>query len=156
MKQTWKTIQKFWKSVCLVDKFLIAFMAILFSYTTINLFFHAFVSESSNTIDIIIRTSSAAIFGYFLSGNFVKTKTNPKEPNTLTPAMESKTNTSRCNKTQVVVVSMIGIFSLILLGIVRTFFSITPEITATVSQLRDFVSAGVGFLVGCGKEKESE
>ena len=58
-----------------------------------------------------------------------------------------------CNKIQITVVSVVGIFSLILLFIAGKFLDTTHEISATVSQLRDFVSACVGFLVSCGKAR---
>jgi hypothetical protein len=45
-------------------------MAILLAHTAFNLFSHSATTQTTNAIDVIFRTSSAAIFGYFLSGNF--------------------------------------------------------------------------------------
>ena len=52
------------------------------------------------------------------------------------------------------IVAGIGGISLILLFAVRNYLDTNPEITATVSQFRDFVSACVGFLVSCGKSEK--
>ena len=55
-----------------------------------------------------------------------------------------------CDRIQVVVVSIIGLFSLIVLLVARQFPSTAAEYTAIVSQLRDFLSASIGFLISCG------
>lgn len=61
----------------LVDKFLIIFMIILLLQSAYNLFVYESSSAESNSIDIIIRTSTAAIFGYFLSTNFIRHASSP-------------------------------------------------------------------------------
>lgn len=58
-----------------------------------------------------------------------------------------------CSKLQVIIVSAIGGCALILLFITKFFIAETSEISATVSQLRDFVSACIGFLVSYGRTK---
>lgn len=45
-------------------------MFVLLFQSTYSLFFQAGSGEGASSIDIIIRTASAAIFGYFLSTNF--------------------------------------------------------------------------------------
>ncbi len=52
---------------------------------------------------------------------------------------------------QVVIVSVIGLLSLIILMVTRQFQNVTSELTAVMSQLRDFVSACIGFLISYGK-----
>ena len=67
LKQILRTISD---RVCTVDKFLILFMLILFVYMVVNLPFGTDSSSDNSKIDVIIRTSMAAIFGYFMSGEF--------------------------------------------------------------------------------------
>lgn len=173
--------------ISLVDRFLMLFMLILLVYTAVNLFTGASAPKDSNTIDIIVRTSSAAIFGYFVSNNFVKADSSVSIPisdisektltvdieNQIPSIVESKVDAvslepeflepsygkialspkSSCNKIQVIIVSIIGISSLILLFIAKIFVDITPEVVSTISQLRDFVFTCLGFLMSCVKMK---
>lgn len=59
-----------WQQLHLVDRCLLILMAILLAQSTYTLFFPAGYGQLSGSIDIVIRTSAAAIFGYFLSANF--------------------------------------------------------------------------------------
>ena len=54
-----------------VDKSLLIFMLILLTQSAVNLFFPAGDGSVAGEIDIVVRTSAAAIFGYFLSANFI-------------------------------------------------------------------------------------
>ena len=54
-----------------VDKSLLLFMLILLIQSAVNLFLPASGSSITGDIDIVVRTSAAAIFGYFLSANFI-------------------------------------------------------------------------------------
>lgn len=54
-----------------VDKSLLIFMLILLVQSAVNLFLPASASAVTGDIDIVVRTSAAAIFGYFLSANFI-------------------------------------------------------------------------------------
>lgn len=56
----------------LVDRCLILFMLVLLGQSAYSLFFHGGTQAGAGDIDIIVRTSSAAIFGYFLSANFIR------------------------------------------------------------------------------------
>ncbi|MEG1193414.1 MAG: hypothetical protein RSG50_09350 [Clostridia bacterium] len=49
---------------------------------------------------------------------------------------------------QILVVAAIGILALLLLMIAHNHFVRNDAATATISQLRDFVSGSVGFLIG--------
>lgn len=190
MKLLGKIIKKVAGGFCLVDWFLLIFMIMLFSYMAFHLFAGTMGSQDANTIDIIVRTSAAGIFGYFISSNFVKNRPSSAVQNTdnlgvsvssgSTPGEpgnyrqnqigfitsptsanmelgktsgleESSAQVARCNKIQITVVAMIGMISLIILLAARIFVEISPELTATISQLRDFVSACIGFLISCGK-----
>ena len=55
-----------------VDKSLILIMFLLLLQSAYNMFSQAAAQQTISEIDIIVRTSAASIFGYFLSGNFVR------------------------------------------------------------------------------------
>lgn len=60
------------KGIHLVDRCLILFMIVLLLQSAYSLFFKSSLGSESGSIDVIVRTSSAAIFGYFLSANFIR------------------------------------------------------------------------------------
>lgn len=188
MNGLWKRIKEIFGSVCLVDGFLILFMLILFFYITYHLLSGSASSNDTTAVDIIVRTSAAGIFGYFMSSNFTKKASPSATRNTnnqvlslasksvgtdnhmqnqigfqssSSPSNEDVGNISfsqdspaaaeQCNRIQVFVVSIIGILSLVILLISKQFPNETSELTAMTSQLRDFVSACIGFLISCGK-----
>lgn len=203
MKKIYRKIKKAFENICLVDKFLLLFMVILMFYTAKILFTGTVVTQNTNTVDVIVRTSAAAIFGYFVSSNFIKKDaasntgtaagqdSDPLPPQTarkiqntefagtgentsgrvrnkigfpmsdeeetsleLGTAAQNTPDTSthvKCSNPQVIIVSILGMVSLILLLISSDFADATPRAASTISQLRDFVSACVGFLVSCGK-----
>ena len=190
MKKLRVVVTKIINSISLVDKFLMLFMAILFIYMTVRLLTGSAASQGTDSVDIIIRTSAAAIFGYFISSNFVKpspmsttnstagselvipsetlkesggdgvvnqigfqipSDSQSQELGGITVSEPQTTPVGNCSKTQVYVVSIIGLFSLAILLIARNCHGETSEITAIISQLRDFISACIGFLVSCGK-----
>ena len=72
MNALWKKIKAAHESLCLVDRFLILFMAALFVYMTLHLLLGSVATEETKATNIIVRTSAAAIFGYFISSNFIK------------------------------------------------------------------------------------
>lgn len=190
MNKIWKKAKEILSRICIVDRFLMIFMLILFSYMIFHLFTGITSSENTNTIDIIARTFLASIFGYFISSNFSKSESPATLQNTIASGIELPAGSSdlqpgssvknqigfetsvvpttevlgkisvsedfsgsnrSCNKFQVIVVSVIGLISLTILLIAQQFQTVTPELTAIISQLRDFVSACIGFLVSCGK-----
>ena len=179
MKKIYKNIKQLLNSICLIDKILMAYMGILLVYIAIHIIWGATVQESTS-VDTIIRTSASAIFGYFISNNFIRSSsdTEAKNISVLNSAkpvidenavsemniqadsdlIEQNKNTVVktsvcCNKLQIIVVSSIGFIALVLLLISKNYPQTTPEFSATVSQLRDFLSASIGFLVSQGKSK---
>ena len=88
-----------WKRIPLGDGCLLAFMAILPLQSAYSLFFPV-AGEVAGDIDIIVRASAAAIFGYFMSVNFVGgssgTGQEPEEepPHTIELAICSRPSTS--------------------------------------------------------------
>lgn len=194
----------------LVDRCLIIFMALLMIQTNYALFFNESSSMGTNDIDIVVRTTSAGIFGYFLSVNFLKssldsanakrkklnipaqrilkidavgapvdegTPTNMKrnigfnptplntesqilnEPILNSPELEKEGEEEYeeeyqeekvlVTNQQIIIATVIGLSAFLTLAIVRNFLTLTPEMSAAISQLRDFVSGCVGFLLGC-------
>lgn len=55
-----------------VDKGLLLFMAVLLAQSAYSIFCPGGAGQAAEDIDIIVRTSAAAIFGYFLSANFIR------------------------------------------------------------------------------------
>lgn len=189
MKNLWIKTKALIVKIGLVDRFLILFMLILLLYTAIGLFTGMTDSQNGDMVDTIIRTSSASIFGYFISTNFTKTNTTdspadsysslniPDQANDKnasappsnrdefavpaddareqdkTSVTECSSDQISCGKLQVIIVSSIGGCALILLFVTKFFIAETSDISATVSQLRDFVSACIGFLVSYGRAK---
>ena len=74
MRRIWShlaALRLAWKMVHPVDKGLLVFMLLLLAQSTFSMFFPGDAPQLSSDIDVVVRTSSAAIFGYFLSANFV-------------------------------------------------------------------------------------
>ncbi len=67
-----KRISNGFSSIKLIDRCLIIFMFILLAQSIYSLFTGETDTQYTSNIDIIIRTTSAAIFGYFLSVNFIR------------------------------------------------------------------------------------
>ena len=161
--------------LCLVDKLLMLFMLVLFSYTVFNILASP---DGSNAVDIIVRTSAAGIFGYFMSGNFLTGTTDT--PGTPNDAEQSTTDTNakaylttsdplsgnsainqigftanentsdaksgdasfradmsepekKSGRTQIITVSVIGLFSLVILIVARHYPDPSSELTAIMS-----------------------
>ena len=168
----------------LVDWCLLLFMAVLMIQTAVGLFLPGEGGEQSDSIDIVVRTSSAAVFGYILSANFNRcasasaSKTAEGRANEVqtaatregpvaqigfqAPAEESGGDLERTgpgviqeensqtpeNRIQIVTATVIGLFCLLTLLLLR-WRGVPEGGTAAVVQFRDFVSGCVGFLIGC-------
>lgn len=183
------------KRIHLVDRCLLIFMIFLLSQSAISLFFFPADTMEANTIDIIIRTSISAIFGYFLSANFMHSMTpkiqeqkkTPASPGTqvtengksdgitnsigfsapspetavtygiseLSPQDAPSVEKNQTHRVQIIIATMIGLFCLIVLILIRNLsqfhegMDIPASMLATVSQFRDMISGCVGFLIGC-------
>ena len=64
-------IKRALSTIHLVDGCLMIFMAVFLMQSAYSMLFYSDNSQNSS-IDVIVRTSSSAIFGYFLSANFTK------------------------------------------------------------------------------------
>ena len=169
-----------------MDRGLLLFLAVLLSQSAYSLFVPGGESQFTGDIDIIVRTSSAAIFGYLLSGNFIDrvpagcsckavSKTDLTAPTEgpvgrlrgqigftdgeTTPAAGSAQGTGSAAPPaacclQIVTATAIGLFCLGVLIALRNLAPAddprltSPAVIAIVAQFRDFVSGGVGFLIG--------
>lgn len=148
-----------------VDKCLILFMFILLTQSAISLFHGGAASKDANDIDLIIRTSSAAIFGYFISGNFIRhSSTNRDSQNadlTISEIPNQPAEDYATHKLQIIIATSIGIFCLITLLIERdlrwadNLSSSSPSANVIIAQFRDFVSGCVGFLIGTPTHRSS-
>ena len=192
MKKITEMLKKISSTISVVDKFLMFLMFILFIYIIIHMFICDGKTQADNTVYVIVRTSAASIFGYFISGNFASAGSNRQNQSSTGKAVQlssasgisaddvsvkyqigfsdtsktekldtesvkqqNKTDTTYgCSKIQITVVAVIGIVSLVILMAVNISDSQSTEQTAMVSQLRDFISACIGFLISCGKTKE--
>lgn len=201
-KKTCKTaLRTALSNIHLVDKSLILFMLILLVQSAYSLFFPGDSIPLAGDIDIIIRTSAAAIFGYFLSSNFVLNNsssalaqsyaathkieavdsipaddTAPKsqigflasssslEAGTAQPVEQvPQSESAPANCLQVTVATVIGLFCLVILLLLRiavqwnsSLLSNSDSVTATVAQMRDFVSGCVGFLIGYPSNRSNQ
>ncbi len=70
--QRFGTIRCALKQIHPVDKSLLLFMLILLAQTIYSVFYPEGANQTVGDIDVIVRTSAAAIFGYFLSANFIR------------------------------------------------------------------------------------
>lgn len=139
------------------DKCLLVFMTILMFQSAHNLFASEIAMQGGNVLDVVIRTTAAAIFGYFISANFQNGGEDTAEeiPLPTTPPICDSTEKYECrNRLQILVVTCVGIFSLILLIIARNCIEVSQTSASTISQLRDFVSGSVGFLIGHSTHKK--
>lgn len=154
MKKGWERIRDAFGRMALVDRVLMLFMAVLLVSMAVQMLDEAAPSEEAVSINTVIRTSASAIFGYFISGNFLRSgapsqPAQPPEPSGETPPA----SVPCCSRLQVMTVATVGLVALFLLLIARNRIAMTPESAATVSQLRDFMAACIGYLVSCGKKQ---
>ncbi|WP_195989251.1 hypothetical protein [Clostridium sp. D53t1_180928_C8] len=168
---------KCWKEISISDKALIIIMIILLIQCIFNLFTIEPTNSNSISINVIIRTSVAAIFGYFLSENFLKNEVIKSSNSGIVVPLNkndddikkshdsadricsidetpSKVNNKIvkdyiCNKTlQVLIALTVCIISLLCLIIGNNFNLIPASTSPTVIQFRDLISSCVGFLLG--------
>lgn len=70
IKRLCAAVKRAAEGIHLVDRCLMLFMILLLIQSACSVFLPGGGGEESGGVDIIVRTSSAAIFGYFLSANF--------------------------------------------------------------------------------------
>lgn len=67
-----------------VEKSLMLFLFILLAQSAYTMLFHRDWGQGASDIDVIVRTASAAIFGHFLSSNFMRTRSAGGQAQTTT------------------------------------------------------------------------
>lgn len=155
------------RRIRLTDACLLLFMIILMMQSVYNLFFRELNGlEGAGAIDVIIRTTTAAIYGYFIGAGFLRDEQILEQEGKIDAPM-TKIRDAEINQAlsiqanyikqrarqQIIIVATIGIFSLIILLVVNNVVIELPTTAiATVSQLRDFVSGSVGLLIGNSKQ----
>lgn len=184
MRTRWKKMIRFFSGVGIVDRFLLVFMLVLFGCMVTYLFTSH--SEGNQTVNTLVKTSAASVFGYFISANFLKTNATQttEEPETrsvdeapvkaakalstetaesvekpvlpeqqLPDTIQTTAPTENRNKMQILIVSLIGLLSLVALLVSYSMKNESSGFVSTVSQLRDFVSTCIGFLISYRKNE---
>ena len=181
MKKLIKRITARLFSIRLVDRMLLLFFVILMGYTTVHLFVHVSGETHTIDIVVRTSASSIfgyIISSQFTkrptqaekrisSSSLERTSTYQDTQNKIgfqpdSPSASVKSDSSFLpkspmilsfneNRLQIVLVSLIGIGSFALLSLARFQPDNTPEVVAILSQLRDFASGCIGFLISCGK-----
>ena len=166
-------IKRCWREISFKDKGLILIMIVLLLQCIHNLYSPAPTSQSYMTINLIIRTNVAAIFGYFLSSNFLPKLAIDKsiddklrileqilEDNELKNKYSKKLKKEQleeeqeqegyvCNKNlQNGIAVGICILIIICLIIGINFKLISDGADAIITQFRDIISGCIGFLLG--------
>lgn len=162
-KKYCRSLKRLFSGIHLVDKCLLIFFAVLLLQSACSLFAGGSANPEAEHIDIIVRTSAAGIFGYFLSANFTR-GTAEQKPDLLsiqsTEDINSETlegSADAGENVQILIAAGIGLFCLILLLIYRNMDQQAvlsgSGTSAAAAQLRDFISGCVGFLIGSPTER---
>lgn len=166
-----------YRKIKLVDRYLIIVMIILMTQSLIGLF-TPFGDESiTDRIDVVMRTTMASIFGYFVSANFIHDDpeddppeivvkipadcihSEPKQTQeALSEPVDSPPQPTKKNQLQlqVKVVGCVCIFSIFALVLIRYFAIDSTHSLAFIFLFRDFVCGCVGFLIGMPNEKPAD
>lgn len=142
LRTVWRRLREGLGRIPATDRYLMLFMAVLLGQSAYSLFSGEGNRAGNKDIDVIVRTASAAIFGYFLSVRGRRPAGGQGGGGAFHAAAAA----------------IVGLFCLLTLLLLR---NLTPEdptavrsdsATATVAQFRDFVSGCVGFLIGLPPE----
>ncbi len=185
MKKWNFAVRRFLRRFHLADLLLLTFMVVLLLQSGHNLFVNELAQGDSSQLDVVIRTTAAAIFGYFVSAGVLSTSVStvsgtrnpigfsPSQVESGSARMEGSVSTGGGEalpdapalsqgavekgavRQQMIIVGAIGLAALGMLILARNCGRTSPEALATLSQLRDFVSGSVGFLIGHGSGKEN-
>lgn len=181
-----KIIKKCWKEISFKDKGLIFIMGILLAQCIYSLYSPEPTNPDYVTINVIVRTGVASIFGYFFSANFLskakknkndesykfkvfgqlsqnKQERNEDELNIHVNSEVEETQIEEdkeiyfCNKTlQNAIAIILCVITLISLIVGMNLDIISKNSTASISQFRDLISGCIGFLLGNSVREEKE
>lgn len=163
---------RFCKFVSLRDRCLIIFMIVFIIQSIIAVFFRH-TGGYVPGIDMVARTTMAAIFGYFISSNFM----SKEYINTRKKQNENKKVSCTCkleenkdgddddddempvgqkteDRIQIMIVTFIGLVSLFILFFSRYLVNTSEDVVSIISQYRGFLSGCIGFLLGIPPEKK--
>lgn len=172
MKCKKKTFSLYIRHMRLTDKFLCIYLFLLLLQMTHTLF-QSSTSQIYDSIDVMMRTTAATIFGYFISATFEKT--NQKDENISQENKESTSDISVSERNdsvaqdspfdadgrncrihqQILIVAGIGILSFVILVLIRNFGIILSDSPASISQMQDFIVGSIGFLIGHAKYEQN-
>lgn len=119
------------------DLWLTAFFAVLLINLVLSLVIPLSPDDEKVHLDVVLRTTTAVLAGYFISKNFIG-----KKPIALTDEGENARHVF-----QTTAVAIIGLFSLGMMLVIR-YAPTLPYTSATVSQIRDLYLGSVAFLMG--------
>lgn len=156
-----EAIIKCWNEISISDKALIFIMAILLTQCIYNLFNPDLTTENAVSVGVIVRTSVASIFGYFLSESFLKNEVIKSEDSDIVLPLDNNINKENlnsikktpknyiCTKTvQILIASVVCIISLVSLILANNLNLLPSDTDPSVIQLRDLIGSCVGFLLG--------
>lgn len=144
--------------ISLIDKCLMVMMGLLLLQSTYSIFVTEIYSDYTTSIDIVVRTTIAGIFGYFISANFIKAPPVPEQIEKQN-LMRGDQNQSwmLCERDlQVLIVFGIALTALLVMLAARNFTVLSATSVATISQMRDIVCSSVGFLLGYPTEESQK
>ncbi|MDY3361447.1 MAG: hypothetical protein SOY04_13820 [Clostridium celatum] len=172
-----KVIKRCWSEISFKDKGLILIMIILIIQCIHNLYTPDPTNTDYVTVNVMIRTSVASIFGYFLSSNFLvrnkeeesyideendykfKILQNELQEDNIRGKVETEYDEEKeitrekeryfCNKTLQNAIAIILCITIIISLIIGVNFNIVPAgADSKISQFRDLISGCIGFLLG--------
>ncbi len=130
--------ENFRKQIGINDIWLSVFMIILLVHIAVGMFLPA--DSGKEPIDVVTRTATAVLAGYFVSKNFVTQQQSPIEDEAQRARHNFQTN----------IVAATGLFALGILLTAR-YVRISAMSMTAISQLRDIFIASVAFLMGTSK-----
>ena len=132
------------KKLKLVEIYLIIIMIILLLQSVITLFLPIKSEDTHDRIDVVLRTTMASIFGYFVSS-----KALGQSKSEIANKKQISINSSKEHpEIQISIIGGLCIFSIIILLLIRYFVSIEDTALGYFALYRDFVSGCIGFLIG--------
>lgn len=146
LRRSWSRWRKAFGIIKPADRCLTVFMAVLLLQSAYSLFSGAASAGDGGHVDVIVRTASAAVFGYFLSAKEEGTAEERQAAHCLRAAAAAG----------------MGLFCLATLLALRNLSlweaaaAGGESATATVAQFRDFVSGCVGFLIGAPASRSAD
>lgn len=123
-------------------------MIILILQSTLSLLSNK--ASDLTSIDIVLRTTLSSIYGYIMSMVW------SEKPKQVTENTGIKDKNSPKLKLQVLIVASVCVYCLLVLVVIRDFgeyFEFDSSDIATLTLFRDFISGGVGALIGLSRSK---